>query len=70
MKVNFNFKNIYIIAATTCVKIDIFSNHTVESSVQQHAAEWTLFNALAYLVPAIFADIILGFITISLKVKL
>lgn len=36
------------------------SNATVEDNVQQNAAEWTLFNALAYLIPAIFADIVLG----------
>jgi MFS family permease len=32
----------------------------MEISVQRHVAEWCLFNALAYLIPALFVDIILG----------
>ena len=40
-----------------CYHID--KDH-VENNVQRHASLWTLYNALAYLVPAIFADTILG----------
>jgi hypothetical protein len=32
----------------------------IEEPVQMHSAEWSLYNAIAYLTPAIFADTILG----------
>ncbi|CAJ0938230.1 unnamed protein product, partial [Mesorhabditis belari] len=36
------------------------NNNTIEDSVQQRSAEWTLYNSLSYLIPAIFADTLLG----------
>uniref|UniRef100_A0A7E4ZXX7 MFS domain-containing protein n=1 Tax=Panagrellus redivivus TaxID=6233 RepID=A0A7E4ZXX7_PANRE len=45
------------ISYINCYHLD---NDDVEDKVQQHAAEWSLYNALAYLVPAVLADTILG----------
>uniref|UniRef100_A0A1I7WJ91 MFS domain-containing protein n=1 Tax=Heterorhabditis bacteriophora TaxID=37862 RepID=A0A1I7WJ91_HETBA len=36
------------------------ANHDIEDIVQQHSAEWTLFSVVAYLIPALFSDTILG----------
>lgn len=40
-----------------CYHID---NTKIENKVQQHSAEWSLYNSLAYLIPAIIADTVLG----------
>jgi hypothetical protein len=42
------------------VNCSSITNQTIEQSVQQHSAEWAIYNAIAYLTPAIFADTILG----------
>lgn len=35
-------------------------NQTIEQNVQRHNAEWSIYNAVAYLTPAILADTIIG----------
>ena len=40
-----------------CYHIDA---EKIENEVQMHSAEWSLYNSLAYLIPAIIADTILG----------
>lgn len=37
-----------------------FSDRDEELLVQQHNAEWSLYNSLAFMTPALFADCILG----------
>uniref|UniRef100_A0A914XUW6 Uncharacterized protein n=1 Tax=Panagrolaimus superbus TaxID=310955 RepID=A0A914XUW6_9BILA len=40
-----------------CYHID---DSAIENKVQEHSAEWSLYNSLAYLIPAIIADTVLG----------
>uniref|UniRef100_A0AC34FRP0 MFS general substrate transporter n=1 Tax=Panagrolaimus sp. ES5 TaxID=591445 RepID=A0AC34FRP0_9BILA len=40
-----------------CYHID---DTAIENKVQEHSAEWSLYNSLAYLIPAIIADTVLG----------
>ncbi|KHN75976.1 Proton-coupled folate transporter [Toxocara canis] len=42
---------------TSCSPI---TDPTVEDEVQKHNAEWSLYTSLAYLIPAVFADTIIG----------
>uniref|UniRef100_A0A914UM40 Uncharacterized protein n=1 Tax=Plectus sambesii TaxID=2011161 RepID=A0A914UM40_9BILA len=39
---------------------DLSATHDIEDRVQSRSAQWSLYNAISYLTPAIFADTILG----------
>lgn len=52
-------------SSSNCSHID---DPDVENTVQKHVAEWSIFNALAYLTPALVVDTILG-IFLSIKIK-